>query len=143
MFNCSDYVKTNQPINMTDMIERIALDVTGYCLFDSEFNAMNNPNSEFRKISKIILRSTNENTIRRMMKIFDSANVLKKLFDFQDISPKVHNFFFNRLEDTKKLPQCELTTENDFVKLMLNIRNKELADGKDGKILSYLHFIVF
>lgn len=122
------------------MMTRFALDVIGNCAFGLEFDAMKDTNSEFRKIGKTMVGTTSENSIRRLIRLLDPSGILKKLFDFQDISPKVDTFFFNLLKTTKELRKNESMKRNDFIQLMLNIRNKELADGdKNSKYFHYFH----
>ncbi|XKL67046.1 hypothetical protein PGB90_010466 [Kerria lacca] len=132
----SEQPKTNQVIDAKDMTARYALDVIGCCAFGLEFNALNDPNSEFRKISKESSGSTTGNSIRRIIRLLDSTRLLKKLFNFHEISPKVDTFFFNLLKDTKELRENELITRNDFVQLMLDMRTKELANGEKNVIFT-------
>ncbi|XKL67045.1 hypothetical protein PGB90_010465 [Kerria lacca] len=100
--------KWKQVIDAKDMTARYALDVIGCCAFGLEFNALNDPNSEFRKISKESSGSTTGNSIRRIIRLLDSTRLLKKLFNFHEISPK----------------------------LMLDMRTKELANGEKNGIIT-------
>lgn len=143
MYNYSEHVRINKLIDTKDMMSRFALDVIGSCVFGLEFNAMNDSDSEFRKIGVTMLGNTSENSVRRLIRLLDPTGLLKKLFNFQDMSPKVDTFFFDLLKTTKELRENESTTRNDFIQLMLNIRNKELADDvENGEYFHYFHTIL-
>lgn len=110
------------------------MDVIGCCVFGLEFNALKDPDSEFRKIGKLFLDPSPENTFRRIISFLDTVGYFKKLFNFQDFSPKLEHFFFNLLRNSKEFPKTESMMKKDFIQFMLDIKNEELTDeDKDGK----------
>ncbi len=132
---------TEEKIDIKEMASRFSTDVIGCCAFGLEFNTLKDPESEFRKIARKLM----ENSFFAMV-VAVLRNVCPSLirrFRVTIFPPELQPFFFDLLRKSEEIRKNEIKRRDDFVQLMLDIRDQELVDfeekGEEGSIF-FLHF---
>lgn len=116
-------------VEFKELLAQFTTDVIGNTAFGVECNTMNNPNSEFRRIGRKILEST---PTRVMKDVFVTMfpNVSKKL-RLKTTAPEATTFIMNMLADTIKYREENKVQRNDFLSLLLQLKNTGRLEGED------------
>lgn len=114
---------------------RFTTDVIGRCAFGLDFNSINDPDSEYRRVGKQIFTQTRFDVFKMFLRMLHPKilNWLKiKVF-----SENIEQFFFKILHDTVEYRKTEGIQRNDVLQLLVNVRDHELAEtkkaGENGK----------
>lgn len=105
---------------------RFTLDIIGTCAFGLEFNALSDPESQYRKISKRVFQPTFKAIMMNLIR-FVSPNLLKSL-NISEIPAEVESFFYDLLKRTEEHRKTEKNRRNDLMQLMLDIKEREMND---------------
>ncbi|KFB36101.1 AGAP002867-PA-like protein [Anopheles sinensis] len=120
----------HKEIEMKDVLARFTTDVIGTCAFGIECNTLRNPDSEFRKYGNKVFEQ-------------DMTQAAKFVFAtmFKDLSKKigvkltnngVERFFLQVVQDTVQYREKNNVQRNDFMNLLLQIKNKGKLDEATG-----------
>nr|AAV68097.2 cytochrome P450 CYP6P9 [Anopheles funestus]ABC87786.1 CYP6P9 [Anopheles funestus] len=130
------YMEENyrQPdIEMKDVLGRFTTDVIGTCAFGIECNTLKTPDSEFRKYGNKAF----EFNLMIFLKTFLASaypSLVRKLrmkITFDD----VEQFFLKIVKETVEYRESNNIKRNDFMNLLLQIKNKgKLDDSDDGSV---------
>ncbi|XP_058130755.1 probable cytochrome P450 6a14 [Anopheles ziemanni] len=125
----------HKEIEMKDVLARFTTDVIGTCAFGIECNTLRNPDSDFRKYGNKVFEQ-------------DMVTMAKFIFAsmFKDVAKKigvkitdkgVERFFLEVVQDTVQYREKNNVQRNDFMNLLLQIKNKgkldEVTGGSVGK----------
>ncbi|XP_063696951.1 probable cytochrome P450 6d4 [Culicoides brevitarsis] len=113
----------NEIVGMKDILIRYALDVVGSIFFGTDVNTMQNPDQDFYRMNKI-LNSPDFKENLRMGLVF----IAPKIIDFLRMSPfnpEAKRFFLELTTATIKHREENKVDRNDFMKLMLELRESE------------------
>ncbi|EAA07732.1 AGAP002865-PA [Anopheles gambiae str. PEST] len=124
----------NQPeVEMKDILGRFTTDVIGTCAFGIECNTLKTTDSEFRKYGN---KAFELNTMI-MMKTFlaSSYPTLVRNLHMKITYNDVERFFLDIVKETVDYREANNVKRNDFMNLMLQIKNKgKLDDSDDGSL---------
>ncbi|KAJ8886077.1 hypothetical protein PR048_012283 [Dryococelus australis] len=103
-------VDSERHLEDKEMSARFTTDILRSCVFGLQADAIANPGSDFRKMGI------------RHLPVF-----IQKLFDVFK-SRQTHVFFLKLVRDTVKLQEGNNIVRNDFLQLLMEIRNKANAE---------------
>ncbi|XP_055545096.1 cytochrome P450 6a8-like [Wyeomyia smithii] len=107
---------------MKDVLQRFTMDVIGNVAFGIQCNAMNIPDSDFARMG----RKAFEVDAIRFIKFFVGGQykTFSKMIGLKVVPPDVASFFMKIAENTVLLRESENVKRNDFMSLLLEIKNK-------------------
>ncbi|XP_058807993.1 cytochrome P450 6k1-like [Phymastichus coffea] len=119
----------NEPIECREMNAKFTTDVIGICAFGLNMNSMADEDSDFRKMGRKIFDRSIMNRIRRIVN--KSYNWIRILLSPLIVDRELVNFFVNCLNETIKYRKENGVRRNDFVDLLINVRDhpEKLGDG--------------
>nr|QTC11278.1 cytochrome P450 6PX1 [Phenacoccus solenopsis] len=114
-------LKTDSDIEAKELMSRFTTDIISSCVFGLQSNTLKNPDSVFRQMGKRIFASSTSNRITSFLNsIFPW---LRRLLKFKIIDEQVNDFFVNLVRDTIKYRETNNVTRNDFLDLLIALRN--------------------
>ncbi|XP_035774129.1 probable cytochrome P450 6a14 isoform X3 [Anopheles albimanus] len=130
------YMENNhrQPeLEMKDILGRFTTDVIGTCAFGIECNTLKNPDSDFRKYGN---KAFELNPVIMFKFFLASAypkliRALRMKITFDD----VERFFLGIVRETVEYREKNNVKRNDFMNLLLQIKNKGRLDENDNEIV--------
>ncbi|OAD56723.1 Cytochrome P450 6B4 [Eufriesea mexicana] len=137
-------VAQKEPIDFHNVTAKFATDVIGSCAFGIETSALDDEESDFRKLGKTIVAVDLQNTIRLKVRTF-----LPKLYDLSGyIFPerRFTPYFTNLVADTMKYRKENKVYRPDFIHILMEL--KEHPDSIEefkltNEILAAQAFIFF
>jgi cytochrome P450 family 6 len=144
-----------ETIEMKDILARYSTDVIASCAFGIQCNCLKIPDAEFRQWGRKLFETSVKQLITRMVSAFVPA--LPKILKLKFFDPEVSKRFISMVEDTVNYREKTGFKRNDFLQLLIEIRNKgkveevngkaeENIDGivedKSGEIGMYLQFVL-
>lgn len=112
-----------EKIEIKEMLAKFTTDVIGSCAFGLKCNSLENPNSTFRKMGKLAIENPKYN---RLIQIFTMiAKPLAKSIGIKVIRDDVSKFFMGAVKDTVKYREENQVTRNDFMDILLKLKNKD------------------
>ncbi|XP_055585308.1 cytochrome P450 6a2-like [Uranotaenia lowii] len=118
-------------LDIRDVLQRFTTDVIGNVAFGIECNTMQNPDSDFRKMGCKAFQFTTWN----LMKTFVAMQYrgLAKTLKIKLMEDDVERFFLDITKSTVKLREQSNVQRNDFLKLLLEIKNQgKLSDDPNS-----------
>ncbi|KAM7344113.1 uncharacterized protein ACRADG_010945 [Cochliomyia hominivorax] len=116
-------VNENPILDVRDMLGRFTTDVISSCAFGIEVNSLKNPNSEFPRLGRKLVEEPRHNAL--IMAFIDGFPNLSRKLGMRIVPEDVHQFFMKTITDTIKYREENKIERNDFLKLLLDIRNDE------------------
>ncbi|XP_071868075.1 probable cytochrome P450 6a14 [Bombus fervidus] len=127
-------VKKDVSIECRDLVAKFTTDVIGSCVFGISMNALEDENSEFRRMGKQIFTPNFKQTIRESCRRF--APFLFKTVSYLLPMTEMNNFFINLVRDTIEYRKTNNITRPDFINLLMQLKehpekmeNVELTDS--------------
>ncbi|XP_063698178.1 uncharacterized protein LOC134829111 [Culicoides brevitarsis] len=126
-----DEIKIDPVLDMKEWVARFTTDVIGSCAFGLECNSLKDPNAKFREMGKRYL--SDMSIIQALICVNFPTIALKLGMKF---SPQhVTDFFIKVVEDTVKYREQNNVTRNDFMDLLIKMRNKDKSNSdKDAEL---------
>jgi cytochrome P450 family 6 len=118
-------------IEIKDILARYSTDIISSCAFGIECNCLKNPDAEFRQWGRKIF----EPSLRRSLLSFIVATVprLLSVLKLRVLDPNISKYFRNMVEETVNYRERNNITRNDFMHLLIQIKNKVKPDeDNDG-----------
>lgn len=122
----------NNEIEIKDIVARFTTDVIGSCAFGLDCSSLDDPKSAFRQNAK---------------RAFDQpkypSSALQLILMFKDLARKLHissnhkevtDFFFNVVQDTVSYREKNNVNRNDFMHLLIQLKNKGLLEDESLNI---------
>ena len=136
-------IEINSTIDVKEFSTRYTIEVISSCAFGLKAHTIRDGSSIFKAMATSIFAPS---FIRRIVVSTRSALPwLKKFFRISVVNKPVTNFFFKLTRDTVNYRKTEAVDRNDFLQLLINMRNnekeKETNQDRDnfGKIRMYIY----
>ncbi|KAJ8687377.1 hypothetical protein QAD02_023171 [Eretmocerus hayati] len=138
-----DHVKKNPVIECRELTAKFTTDVIGECAFGLEMNALTEGDSDFRRIGRKVFEVGTFKLLK--MRIREAAPWLYNLLYPIMYDREINDFFIDSMKQTMKYRQDYKVKRNDFVDLLLEIRNHptKLGDIEMTDILITAQAFVF
>jgi cytochrome P450 family 6 len=109
-------------IEVKDILARYSTDVIASSAFGIQCNCLKNPDAEFRQWGRKLFGPSVRNVITTLLNsLFPKVLSVLRL---GPIEPKVSKYFRNMVEETVKYRERNNVTRNDFLQLLIQIKNK-------------------
>ncbi|CAD7079473.1 unnamed protein product [Hermetia illucens] len=138
-----ELLKTQQTLEVKDLLARFTTDVIGTCAFGIECNSLKDPDAEFRKYGrKHIEQPVHGLFITRLMSIFPKfSKMLRLVRTHRDVT----KFFMGIVRETVTYREKNNIRRNDFMDLLIQLKNHASIEGEageniDSKIIQKLTF---
>nr|AJF11711.1 cytochrome P450 monooxygenase 6b [Rhyzopertha dominica] len=117
------YSNNQQPVNIKEVFSCFTTDVIGHCAFGVECNSFTDEEGTFRVRGKLATETTVEENLKNLV-IFAFPD-LAKMLRLAITKKKVTQFFLKLVEDTVSYREKNNVRRNDFMQLLIDIRNSE------------------
>lgn len=131
------FAERNETIEMKDVVSRFTTDIIGSSAFGLECNSLKDPNTEFRKKGDQVFKLTPLTMVRGF--VLNMFPMIGRVFGIPFFDTDVSNFFKGVLKDTVDYREANNVKRNDFLSLLLQIKNNQKLDD-DNRILGPLSF---
>uniref|UniRef100_A0A182PYV4 Uncharacterized protein n=1 Tax=Anopheles epiroticus TaxID=199890 RepID=A0A182PYV4_9DIPT len=122
----------HREIEMKNVLARFTTDVIGTCAFGIECNTLKNPDSDFLKYGNKVFE---QDTLLMLKFMFASTfKTLAKRIGMKLTDEGVERFFLQVVRETVEYREMNNVQRNDFMNLLLQIKNKGSLDGGDEPI---------
>lgn len=127
-------LKTNNEIEVREIMGNYSTDVIGTCAFGLKLNAVSDKNSAFRKYGKILFIPSIRILLRELCLMISPAFL--KIVKLKDFPSEAIEFFHTAFHETISYRENNNVVRNDFVQVLMQARrdlvlNKNLPE--DGK----------
>jgi cytochrome P450 family 6 len=128
--------KRNQAINIKEILACFTTNIIGSCAFGLDCQALEDEDSAFRVFGRKIFTVSKLQTFKRLFAV--TFPQLAKLLHLSLTRKEQSNFITNMVQDTIEYREKNNYTRNDFMQLLINLKNNKSQDfeGHDGKPLS-------
>ncbi|XP_062552476.1 probable cytochrome P450 6a13 [Armigeres subalbatus] len=123
----------NTEIEMKEILARFTTDVIGNCAFGLECNSLHDPEAEFRRMGRKIFSFANGRLLKIV--IAQQFRSVARSLRITVTDKEVSDFFMGAVKDTVKYREESKIERNDFMSLLLKLKNAEsLEDGNAHNI---------
>jgi cytochrome P450 family 6 len=124
--------KNGQPVEIREFLARYSTDIISSCAFGIKSNCLRNPHAEFRSWGKKIFEPHLRQRLTSLLNVVSPSMVrfLKLSFIPKDVS----NYFRKMLKQTVEYRQNNNVTANDFLQLMMKMKNKTLGTAEEEDV---------
>lgn len=129
-------------INVTDISSKFTIDTIGRCAFGINCNTLFDSNTEFQRAGKAVFTPTLKSSILNFMRLIDMG-WLVDLFRLRSMPDLVYEFYLNLFQDTLELRKSEKDDRNDFISILIKLKNDEKINNSRVGNLYEIHFINF
>lgn len=136
-----DYMEkqgTTFEIEMKEILARFTTDVIGNVAFGLEMNSMKDPNSMFRKMGRKVFDMSPLKMMKFML-IMSFKSLAKKL-NLMISDKEVSDFFLSSIRETVEYREKNNIKRNDFLSLLLEIKNHGKISDDIGEAVGKLTF---
>jgi cytochrome P450 family 6 len=125
-------VSKGAPVEIKEFLARYSTDIISLCAFGIRSNCQTNPDAEFRNWGKKIFEPNLRQRLTSFLNILSPSlvPVLKLSFVPKDVS----NYFRKMVRQTVAYRQENNVTANDFLQLMIRIKNKTLGTAEEEDV---------
>ncbi|KAK9499935.1 hypothetical protein O3M35_002870 [Rhynocoris fuscipes] len=129
------YVNTGEPIELRETMARFTTDTIGCCFFGLNMNALNDPESEIRRVAKDFFKPSAIGRFLAALRDYSPElyRIAQKLFRSNNVSG-LTKLFVPVLFDTMEYREKNNIVRNDFVQLMMELKKEDLRKQKEGLI---------
>jgi cytochrome P450 family 6 len=113
-------------IEMKDILARYSTDVISSCAFGIQCNCLDNPDAEFRQWGRKIFKSSALSSIIQSLSALAPSSVGS--LKLRSIDPDVSKYFRRMVQDTVNFRENNNFKRNDFMQLLIQIKNKGKVD---------------
>ncbi|XP_067015325.2 probable cytochrome P450 6a13 [Anabrus simplex] len=110
-------------VDIRETLARFTTDVIGTCAFGLKFDALTDPDSQFRTMGRLCMAPSYSAALRRMARL--TFPELTKALRICQFPPNVTIFFCNVIRDALNLRQDDKMKRNDFLQLLLHLKKEE------------------
>ncbi|XP_054742883.1 probable cytochrome P450 6a14 [Anastrepha obliqua] len=131
-------------IEIHDMMARYTTDVIGYCVFGVECNSLKDPNVEFRQIGRrIFFRHFISVRLRLLMITYPVLFKWFKYFQIKRLPTDIVEFMKRLVRETVRMREEQQLQRNDFMNLLIELKNTKDANGMPGMSIEAMAGQVF
>lgn len=113
--------KTGESLEMKDWLIRFSADAIGMCALGIDCNSLKDPHSEFSRMSRVITNHARLGT--RFIALVNSFPNIARMLHYKAIPKEVSAFFMNAVEDAVKYRAEHNISRNDFMNILMQMRN--------------------
>lgn len=125
------YTDTHEEIECRELTAKFATDVIGVCAFGLKMNALDDEDSEFRKYGRQIFSINWWKALRNVLR--QATPWLFKLLGPLMYDKKLNEFFIGTISETMEYRKSNNVRRNDFVDLLIEIKENPHKLGNIGK----------
>uniref|UniRef100_A0A1L8EGS3 Putative cytochrome p450 6a9-like protein n=1 Tax=Haematobia irritans TaxID=7368 RepID=A0A1L8EGS3_HAEIR len=134
----ADDIEKSPDIEIRSLMGRYTADVIGSCAFGIECNCLRDPSQKFYIMSK---RALLENTLGSLGVAFRfSFPDLARSLHMRDTIKEIENFFMGIVRETMKYREENNVKRNDFMNLLLEMKNNKIVKNEMGDDFTNLSF---
>jgi len=127
--------RANKPsvnVDSRDLMARLATDVILSVTLGIVANSVENPETKFRRIGKLMFDPSFSQFLRFLL--FGNLHSVIRLLNYKLAPKETNDFFLQAVRDTIAYREANHVTRNDFLDLMIRLKNHgTLRDGVDLK----------
>jgi cytochrome P450 family 6 len=116
-------------IEIKDIMARYSTDIISSCAFGIQCNCLKNPEAEFRQWGRKFFAPSFRNAATAFLN--ETIPNLMGLLKVTPIDPKIARYFQSMVEDTVNYRERNNITRNDFLQLLIQIKNKVKVDDEN------------
>lgn len=113
--------KDQTPVEIKEILACFTTDIIGSCAFGLDCNSFKEDDAAFRKLGREFLNPVPKDLIR-MLFVYSFPR-LARLFKVKSVKPEIEKFFMNIVKDTVEYRERTKSTRNDFMQLLINLKN--------------------
>lgn len=117
---------SSEELDVRDIVARYTTDVIGTCAFGIDCNSLVDPKAEFRQIGKRFLEMPRYPFFVRLF--LNAFGDLGRMFRIKIVDDKVSQFILRVVNETTEYRERTKSTRNDFMDLLLQLKNDETSD---------------
>lgn len=117
------YAKEHAPVEIKEILACFTTDIIGSCAFGLDCNSFKEEDAAFRKLGRQFLNPAPKD-LMRMLFVYSFPR-LARLFKVKSVKPEIEQFFMNIVKDTVEYRERTKNTRNDFMQLLVNLKNQE------------------
>lgn len=136
-----NYAKDHLPVDIKEVLACFTTDVIGCSAFGLECNSLKVDDAVFRKYGRKILDPSAFELIRRVF-VISFPEIAGKI-GIKQMNKDIENFFINTVKETVEYRESTKYTRNDFMQLLINIKNSEDGNGMTIKEMAAQTFVFF
>jgi cytochrome P450 family 6 len=130
MTECADQLRNylekpaqnGEMVEMKEAMAKYSTDVIGLCAFGLQFNAINESDSEFRRMGRRVFQSSLIKALLRMFRsIYPSA---MKIFPMKIVPDEVNKHVIRTVKEVMDYREKNNVSRNDFMQLLIELKNK-------------------
>jgi cytochrome P450 family 6 len=129
------------PLDVKEILGCFTTDIIGSCAFGLDFKTFEQENSPFRVYGKKFFNSTKFRSVKSTFA--SNFPELARTLGFRAVPKDVTDFFMKVVKDTVSYREKNNYTRKDFMQLLIDLKNNELAeeDGykHDGRFRDLVH----
>jgi len=125
--------RKGEAIEMKDILARYATDIIASCAFGIQCNCLQNPDAEFRIWGRKIFLRTRRTMIFRFLSLLMPS--LIRRFGLSFTPTDISNYFIKMVSETVEYREKNGVQRNDFMQLMIQLKNKTLVAGDEDVLL--------
>jgi cytochrome P450 family 6 len=115
-----------------DISARYSTHIITSCAFGIQCNCLKNPDAEFRNWGREIFKPSVKSKLRATVRVLlPSAG---RLFRLSTLPDEVRNYFMNMVQETVEYREKNNVVRNDFMQLMIQLKNKTLGISEEDDI---------
>lgn len=120
-----------ETIQIKDILARFSTDIIASCAFGIQCNCLKNPDADFRNWGRRIFEPTLKKKFVRTMEF--ALPSITRLLTLRITPDDISKYFLNMVKNTVEYREKNGVKRNDFMELMLQLKNKTLgvAQGED------------
>ncbi|KAG4079139.1 hypothetical protein HA402_001110 [Bradysia odoriphaga] len=122
--------KESFDLEVKDMLSRFTTDVIGECAFGIECNSLKDPNAQFRKMGRMVFEKPRNSRITN--NLIQKFQELSRFLKMRDTLEEVERFFIDSVRETVRYREENDVTRNDFMDLMIRIKNGKKLNENDS-----------
>jgi cytochrome P450 family 6 len=119
-------------LEIKDILARYSTDVISSCAFGIQCNCLKNPNAEFRQWGRKVFEPSIKNAINSFLS--STVPSLLSVLKLTILDPRISKYFRSMVEDTVNFRERNNIKRNDFMQLLIHIKNKVKLDEENENI---------
>lgn len=128
----SSMIQDDEEIEMKELFARFTTDIIGTCAFGIDCNSLKDPKAQFRAMGKKVFENPRHSGFMEYF-VVTFKNTARRLH-MKEHHDDVTKFFLNSVRETVELRERENIRRNDFMDLLIEIKNKETLNEKKAKL---------
>ncbi|XP_073813629.1 cytochrome P450 6a9-like [Musca autumnalis] len=125
-------------IEVADIMARFTSDVIGSCAFGIETNSLKNPKSEFRTMGRRAMVEYRGGVLGVAFRL--NFPQLARRWHLKETIPEVEKYFMGLIRDTVNYREENNIRCNDFMDMLIALKNNPLTKSENGEELTKLSF---